>query len=160
MYTKQEIIIKSHREGKSQRSISKELGISRKTVKKYVTQFEAGLQSGLPSEEVMAQFLSTPPSYSKEKRGRLKLTLEVQQAIDALLLSIEKKRQQGLRKQLLKKCDIHSLLQEQGIIIGYTTVCNYIKEKQGKKYLRKLLSVKSIPRAILASLIGERSSSI
>ncbi len=34
MYTKQEIVIRSHREGKSQRCISRELGISRKTVRK------------------------------------------------------------------------------------------------------------------------------
>lgn len=137
MYTKQEIIIKSHREGKSQRSISKELGISRKTVNKYITQFEAGLQSGLPAQEVMAQFLSDPPRYHREKRGKLKLTVEVQQAIDALLASNEEKMQQGLRKQLLKKCDILALLQGQGIAIGYTTVCNYIREKQGKKVPRE-----------------------
>ncbi len=104
MYTKQEIILKSHREGKSQRSISKELGISRKTVRKYIKQCEARLQSGEPPQE----------------------------AIDELLAANEEKKLQGLRKQLLKKCDILDLLQEQGVDIGYTTVCNYIKEKQGK----------------------------
>ena len=36
MYTKQEIIIRSYREGKSQRCISRKLSISRKTVKKYI----------------------------------------------------------------------------------------------------------------------------
>ena len=132
MYTKQEIILKSHREGKSQRLISKELGISRKTVKKYITDFEARLQSGSPPQEAITEYLSNPPVYHREKRAKLKLTVEVQQAIDELLAGNEEKRLQGLRKQLLKKCDIHSLLQEQGIDIGYTTVCNYIKEKQGK----------------------------
>ena len=34
MYTKQEIIIRSHREGKSQRKISHELQINRKTISK------------------------------------------------------------------------------------------------------------------------------
>jgi transposase len=132
MYTKQEIILKSHREGKSQRLISKELGISRKTVKKYITDFEARLQSGSPPQEAITEYLSNPPIYHREKRAKLKLTVDVQQAIDELLAANEEKRLQGLRKQLLKKCDIHSLLQEQGIDIGYTTVCNYIKEKQGK----------------------------
>jgi len=132
MYTKQEIILKSHREGKSQRVISKELGISRKTVKKYIAQFDTLLQSGGASEEAISTYLSDPPTYKKEKRGKLKLTVEVQQAIDGLLAANEEKKLQGLRKQVLKKCDILALLQEQGIDIGYTTVCNYIKEKQGK----------------------------
>ena len=41
MYTKQEIIINNYREGKSQRSISRELQISRRTVKKYIEEFES-----------------------------------------------------------------------------------------------------------------------
>lgn len=132
MYTKQEIILKSHREGKSQRAISRELGINRKTVKKYITEYEASLQSGSPPEEVITKCLSNPPTYHREKREKLKLTVEVQQAIDELLAANEEKKLQGFRKQLLKKCDIHALLQEQGIDIGYTTVCNYIKERQNK----------------------------
>jgi len=132
MYTKQEIILKSHREGKSQRMISKELGISRKTVKKYITEFETRLRSGSPPQEAMTTYLSDLPTYHREKREKVKLTVEVQQVIDELLAANEEKKLQGLRKQLLKKCDIHSLLQEQGIAIGYTTVCNYIKEKQGR----------------------------
>lgn len=119
-------------EGKSQRLISKELGISRKTVKKYITEFEARLQSGSPPQEAITKYLSNPPVYHREKREKLKLTVEAQQAIDELLAANEEKRLQRLRKQFLKKCDIHLLLQEQGIDIGYTTVCNYIKEKQGK----------------------------
>tara|TARA_R110000744_G_C19348136_1_gene560156 strand:- start:839 stop:2362 length:1524 start_codon:yes stop_codon:yes gene_type:complete len=137
MYTKQEIILKSHREGKSQRWISKELGISRKTVKKYITQFEAHLQAGSPPQEAISEFLSTPPIYEKKQRRKLKLTVEVQQAIDELLAGNEEKKLQGLRKQLLKKCDIHAQLQEQGMDIGYTTVCNYIKEKQGEAVPRE-----------------------
>lgn len=36
MYTKQEIIISSYRDGKSQRAIARDLQINRKTVKKYI----------------------------------------------------------------------------------------------------------------------------
>lgn len=132
MYTKQEIILKSHREGKSQRAISRALRVSRKTVKKYIAQFEAQLQTDSAPQKVISQYLSSPPSYHREKREKLKLTVEVQQVIDSLLSANEEKKLQGLGKQLLKKCDIHALLQEQGIDIGYTTVCNYIREKQDK----------------------------
>jgi DNA-binding NarL/FixJ family response regulator len=41
MYTKQEIIIRYLREGKSQRQISRELQINRKTVKKYVDSYNS-----------------------------------------------------------------------------------------------------------------------
>jgi len=40
MYTKQEIIIRSHREGKSHRQISRELQINHKTIKKYIEEYE------------------------------------------------------------------------------------------------------------------------
>lgn len=45
MYTKQEIIIDSFRQGKSQRTIARDLQINRKTVKKYILEHEALLQS-------------------------------------------------------------------------------------------------------------------
>lgn len=132
MYTKQEIILQSHREGKSQRCISSELGVSRKTIRKYIREYEAHLQGGASSREAMSHYLKSTPKYSPRTPSKLKLTREVQQAIDRLLAANEEKRAQGLRKQLLKKCDILSELHDQGFDIGYTTVCNYIREKQGK----------------------------
>ena len=130
MYTKQEIIIRSYREGKSQRNISRELGISRKTVKKYILEYEEKLALTSSKELAHSEYLSTAPEYKTGSRFKLKLTIEVQQSIDRLLeLNTEKKRQ-GLRKQLLKKKDILEELHRQGFDIGYTTVCNYIREKE------------------------------
>jgi DNA-binding transcriptional regulator LsrR (DeoR family) len=40
MFEKQEIVIQSYREGKSQRSISRDLGLSRPTVKSMNKEFE------------------------------------------------------------------------------------------------------------------------
>jgi len=48
MYTKQEITLKSHREGQSQRSISRDLQLNRKTVKKYIEEYEAHFQAHRP----------------------------------------------------------------------------------------------------------------
>jgi len=132
MYTKQEIILKSHREGKSQRAISRELGISRITVQKYIEQYDDRLQKGESPEQAVSSFLATVPRYASRKSVKLKLTNEVKSAIDALLTLNEERLSQGLRKQLLKKSDILVELQEQGFTIGYTTVCNYIRDKQGK----------------------------
>jgi len=106
MYTKQEIIIRSYREGQSQRSISSELQISRKTVKKYIEEYEKVIQGGSCSRECQSVYLSTEPVYKMGFRTKLKLTQEVAGAIDSLLETNRQKKQQGLRKQLLKKKDI------------------------------------------------------
>lgn len=132
MYTKQEIIIRSYREGKSQRCISRELQISRKTVKKYIEDYEEKLkQSGL-TMTAHSEYLSTAPVYKTGHRSKLKLTTEVQESIDGLLALNAEKKRQGLRKQLLKKKDILEELHRQGFDIGYTTVCNYISQKESR----------------------------
>lgn len=134
MYTKQEIILKNHREGKSQRAISRELGISRKTVKRYILELEAQFESEDCPQNAVTKCLSSAPTYHSGKREKRKLTKEVCEAIDGFLAANEEKKQQGLRKQLLKKCDIHALLIEQGMSIGYTSVCNYIKSKKDNSF--------------------------
>ena len=132
MYTKQEIIIKSHREGKSQRQIARELEISRKTVRKYLIDYEAH-RSCFPDEQAsLTKYLSKAMSYQSGSRGKLRLTREVQACIDQLLEKNKCKLHQGLRKQLLKKIDILEALHNKGYQIGYTTVCNYIREQEGK----------------------------
>jgi transposase len=132
MYTKQEIIIRSHREGKSQRQISRELQVSRKTIKKYIKEYEALQKGGVKPEAALPMYLSALPAYRIGIRSKVRLTPEVQVVIDSLLEANSKKVQQGMRKQILKNIDILQLLHEQGFDIGYTTVCNYIREKLGK----------------------------
>lgn len=129
MYTKQEIIIRSYREGKSQRLISRELAISRKTVKKYISEYEERLSQGSCSKQTQSSYLSDTPTYKGGIRGKIKLTEEVIEVIDGLLELNQQKREQGLRKQMLKKKDILEELHRQCFNIGYTTVCNYITAK-------------------------------
>jgi len=132
MYTKQEIIIRSHREGKSQRQISRELQISRKTIRKYIEDYEHLQAGSLQPGAALSTFLSSPPGYCVGSRSKVRLTMEVQNSIDVFLEENGKKIQQGMRKQILKNIDILQLLHEQGFSVGYTTVCNYIREKLGK----------------------------
>ena len=132
MYTKQEIIIRSHREGKSNRQISRELQINRKTIKKYIEEYENLQKEASRPETALSTFLSSPPVYRTGIRSKVRLTQEVQSFIDAQLEANGKKVEQGMRKQILKSIDILQLLHEQGFGIGYTTVCNYIREKLGK----------------------------
>ena len=132
MYTKQEIIIRSHRQGKSQRLISHELQVSRKTIRKYIEEYE-NLQKGLIGPKMaLSTYLLSPPLYRIGTRSKVRLTREVQSVIDTVLEANSKKKQQGMRKQILKNIDIMQLLHDQGFSVGYTTVCNYIREKSGK----------------------------
>jgi len=137
MYTKQEIIIRSHREGKSQRKISHELQINRKTIRKYIEDYENLQKESSKPEMVLSTYLSSPPVYNVGTRSKVRLTPEVQSIINTLLEENDRKMQQGMRKQILKKIDILQLLQEQGLEVGYTTVCNYICEKRGKSAVSK-----------------------
>jgi transposase len=130
MYTKQEIILRSYREGKSQRCISTELSISRKTVKKFINDYETWKVSNSTSN--LSVYLSKSASYDSSNRSKIVLTREVQSKIDALLSQNDKNRSLGLHKQLLKKSDIFTHLRSEGISIGYTTVCNYIRSKESK----------------------------
>jgi transposase len=132
MYTKQEIIIKSYREGQSQRRISRELHVSRKTVRKYILEYESHLRDKQSGAALLSEYLSKPSVYQAQNRSKLKLTREVQASIDKLLEENTEKKRQGLGKQLLKKCDIHEQLNGQGFDIGYTTVCNYIRSKSAR----------------------------
>ena len=133
MYTKQEIIISSLRDGKSQRQIARDLQISRKTINKYLREHEQGLQSATCIETVQSSNLSTKPVYKMAiPRRKLKLTREVEAVIDELLEANERKRRQGLGKQLLKKKDIFEELHRRGFDIGYTTVCNHIARKENR----------------------------
>lgn len=133
MYTKQEIILSSFREGKSQRAIARDLQISRKTVKKYIQEHESLLQSLENNEAAQVTNLSLKPFYNMtEPRPKIKLTFEVQEIIDEMLSKNKEKLDGGLRKQMMKKKDIHEALLHKGFDIGYATVCNYIRFKENQ----------------------------
>ncbi len=106
MYTKQEIILRSHRDGFSQRQIMRDLGISRKTVSKYISQYNLLLSSGKTASQALSICLSEAPTYKSNTRGKIRLTQEVETAIDLLLEQNQKKRTSGVTKQHLKKIDI------------------------------------------------------
>jgi len=133
MYTKQEIILRWHRDGLSKRRISKELGISRKTASHYISQYEALLRSGKSPSEALSISLSKPPEYNGSGRNKLRLTQEIQDSIDRMLDENQKKLMSGMGKQQMKKIDILHKLHEQGFEIGYTTVCNYIRNRHEHK---------------------------
>ncbi len=131
MVAKNLILIKYYCEGASKSAISRELGISRQVVRKYIREHESLLSSGNLSD-ALEYGLSTKPTYKSSARQKRKLTTELAEEIYLCVEKNTQKRHQGLHKQLMKKIDIYKYLKEKGFNIGYTTVCNYIGELENK----------------------------
>ncbi len=135
MQEKQEIILRYFREKESLRKISRELGLHRKTVKKYVTDYEEAQKLLFPrlstTTEVIDE-ITKSPSYKKRIISKRKLTKAIETEVKILLEKNRLKRSNGQRKQQLKKIDIHEILEEKGYQIGYTSICNLINDLENK----------------------------
>lgn len=130
MKKKQEIILRYYRQGESARKISRDLGLHRRTVKRYIAEYkseQAATEQGLLSSKIASK-----PKYDSSTRTKRKLTVEIREKIDAYLAQNRLKRQSGKHKQMLKKIDILEALHAGGYEISYTTVCNYIRSQEGK----------------------------
>jgi transcriptional regulator with XRE-family HTH domain len=91
----------------TQREVARQLGISRNTISKYLTQPE--------------------PAY-RQKKARTKPALEkVKGRIDELL---EEWRGRTTRKQRITGMRIHQQLIEEGFAVGMTTVYWYLRERR------------------------------
>ena len=135
MDTKQEIARRYFREFDSARKIARDLQISRKTVNKYLSAYsksKATTDSGIDTK-ALQDYVSSPPLYDTQNRFKRKLTVELEDLINSQLEDNQRKRQEGLRKQIKLKIDIYEHLLKAGFNIGYTTVCNYIREKELRK---------------------------
>lgn len=140
---KQEIILSHFREGKSQWQIHRETGMARKTIRKYINEYEKKKQQLLscPSDnKELIEDIVAPPKYDSSNRIKRKLTSEIIERINFFLKENEIKKATGRSKQQKKKIDIYECLVEEGYDISYPTVCNYIREKVDERkeaYIRQ-----------------------
>ena len=141
---KQKIIISYYREGKTQRQIARELDINRKTIRRYIREYEKKKNILIGSKdsdntELIADIVEKP-KYNSSSRYKVKLTDEIISRIKFYLEENEAKRLKGKVKQQRKKIDIFEALADEGFDIGYTTVCNTIRgifRKQKEAYIRQ-----------------------
>ncbi len=141
---KQKIIISYYREGKTQRQIKRETGINRKTIRRYIREYEEKKNILIASKdsdrsELIADIVEKP-KYDTSKRYKVKLTDEIISRIEFYLKQNEEKKATGRSKQQKKKIDILEALKEEQFDIGYTTVCNAITNigrKQKEAYIRQ-----------------------
>ena len=144
MAQKQEVLLRFFREGDSKSKISRDLKINRRTVRRYIEEYlcvqELEKLAGNNMDCCLSSYVSQPPEYYRLPGTQRKLTQQVCSQIDSYLEENARKRREGMRKQIMLKKDIHDALLEQGISIGYTTVCNYIKGKKHQEreaYIRQ-----------------------
>ncbi len=127
MVEKNSILIKYYREGKNISEISRLLKLSRKTVRKYIV-FHESQNNDKTLSEKLEKGLTCKPKYDSSHRVKRRLIKEIEEEIKYCLDNNQKRRNQGLYKQLMKKIDIYEYLKSKGYEVGYTTVCNYIRE--------------------------------
>jgi transposase-like protein len=132
---KQKIIIAYHNQQKSQRAIARELGLNRRTVTRYISTYDQKRIQLLankdnPAEEELTTDIIQAPIYDTSSRKKVKLTTEIVDRIQFYLQENQQKKKEGKHKQQRKKIDIFEALQEEGFAIGYTTICNTIREIQ------------------------------
>ena len=128
MKQKQEVLLRFFRENDSKSKISRDLGIHRRTVRKYIEEYllevEKEKSVGTHVEGALARYISEQPKYKRPTTPKPALTGEVAHQIDLYLEENKRKRREGMHKQQMLKRDIHEALIEQGFQICYTTVCN------------------------------------
>ena len=143
---KKEQILHYHRiDGLSQREIARRVGVSRKTVKRYITEYEALAQAD--PEDGINMCLASEPKYPTRKIERSRLTEPVCAEIEYWLSENAKRRLTGMRKQCLKKQDIHRALIEKGFTVSYSSVCKYIQQRKAEKspLVRHCTSISLLP---------------
>lgn len=95
MVDKAQILIKYYRDQKSERSISRELKIHRKTVRKYISEHESEIKSN-DIENYLEQGLSFKPRYQSHNRSKSVLTLDIEEKINYCLKKNKEKINNGL----------------------------------------------------------------
>ncbi|BCJ88608.1 IS21 family transposase [Effusibacillus dendaii] len=126
-----------YREGKSQREIARLTGVDRKTIGKYIEQYEKQRreleQSGNPEDAgVLIRAIVEAPKYTVGHRPARKLTEEIEKEIQRHLDENEEKRRRGQHKQVKKMIDIYEALVAENMDISYSSVKRFIRLKVEK----------------------------
>jgi len=140
-------IIKKYYEGKKVIEISRELGLNRGTVSKYIKEYER-LRKEIEEQETnseeidikLIEKLSEKPKAKIGKRPKKKLTEKIQKRLGDYIEINEERKLKKQIKQLMNVEEMHRQLIEEGYEIGKTTVYNYVREfteKTREAYIRQ-----------------------
>lgn len=130
MDIKQQILHLYRVEERSMRDISRTLGVDRKTVTRLINAYEAKIQED--PESGIDEFLAQTPKY-KERQYAPRIMKEViAKQIDTYLKENDRRCNNGMRKQCMKRKDIHRALLEKGFAVSYSSVCTYIRDRRSE----------------------------
>jgi transposase len=137
MIEKHKILLLHFRDGKSLRQISRETGISRPTVSKYIAEYAEHKQrltealSGDATDETASELIRSlveAPHYDATSRPKRKITEALTTRVRELLTENVQKRNRGQHKQQMKICDMYTVLQAEGYDVGYSSLCTLVRE--------------------------------
>lgn len=132
MVDRQAIIHIYRVQGLGKNEITRIMGNSFHTVDKVIKRYEAALASE-QKDEALNTLLCVAPHYDTSKRTERVITDEVADLIAGFLHENEVKRSTGLKKQCMRKVDIHAQLVKKEYRVAYSTVCQYIRRKERKE---------------------------
>ncbi len=115
----------------SLRAIARKLEIDRKTVSKVVHAYEDAIATD-PEGGLNRVFREEPRYKPRDYTPRV-LLKPVTDEIDKWLKENDKRRSSGMRKQCLKRQDIHRQLIEKGFDVSYSSVCKYIARRKAER---------------------------
>jgi len=118
-------------EGKGKKQISRELKISKNTVKTYINEFLENkkdlIEEGVSKFELIENMVETP-KYNSSGRIAVVMTDEVKGIINNFLLKNEEKKATGDIKLIMKSTDMHEELIEMGFNLSYPSVAQYVQK--------------------------------
>lgn len=114
----------------SNSEVSRESGVSRKTIIKLRKVYDLAAQSSKAKNEAIEDLLTTRPKYDATGRQKRKLTKEMTDIIDNALTENSVKMHAGMRKQLKLATDMHRDVRKAGLSISYETVADYVRQKR------------------------------
>lgn len=129
--TEKQTIIQLHLEGMSKRKIAKKMKKSRNTVAKYIQEFENSKEKDVRNLPLTEEILK-PPTYKKRRGRKRVLTDEIKTKLRGYIRDNEWKRKHYMGKQQMKMIDMHEELLNDGHLISYTTVRNFVNEETAK----------------------------
>lgn len=136
MVDRQSIIHMYRVQGLGKNEITRIMGNSFHTVDKVIKEYESAIKSE-QKDEALNTLLCVAPRYDTSKRKERVITDEVAMLIAGYLHDNEVKRSTGLRKQCMRKTDIHEQLVRKGFKVAYSTVCQYIRRKADRENAEK-----------------------
>ena len=126
MVDRQSIIHMYRVQGMGKNEITRITGNSFHTVDKIIRSYEEALKSE-QKDEALNTLLCMAPHYDTSKRKERVVTKEVADIIGRFLHENDVKRCTGMKKQCMRKIDMHEHLVKQGHNLAYSTLCQYIR---------------------------------